>query len=98
MNGGVADGERPKCSKAPRREISMSIDTLKMIDELLELIQSASGRRDAMVNEVMHALVVFAHEVKDGIDTYSIPKRGRWGSPTARLIKFRFQDPYLALI
>lgn len=84
--------DKPKRPKAPRREISMSSETLEMIDELIELIQEGSGQRDAKVNELMHALVALAYEVKEGIDAYSIPKRGRWGTPTARAFPYEIKN------
>lgn len=87
--------ERPKRPKAPRREISMSPDTLEMMDELLEMIQVGSGQRDAKVNELMHALVALAHEVRERIDAHSIPKRGRWGTPTARAFPYEIKNAIL---
>jgi len=88
----------PKRPKAPRREISMSSDTLEMIDDLILLIQGGSGQRDAKVNELIHALVVLAHEVREGIDAYSIPKRGRWGTPTARAFPLEIKNAILRAI
>lgn len=79
-----ADLARAPRHTGPRREVNMSPDTLRMSDELLELIRSGSGQRDTKANELFHALVLLAHEVKDDLDLHVIPKRGRWGSPTAR--------------
>jgi hypothetical protein len=70
--------------KGPRREISMTPEALSMSDELLDLIRSGTGQRDTKASELFHALVLLAHEVREHLELHTIPKRGRWGSPTAR--------------
>src|SRR5262245_13048138 len=81
--------------KAPRREVSMSPETLRMTDELLEIIRSGSGQRDTYANELIHALVLLAYEAKDGLDAHTLPKRGRWGSPTARAYPLELKNAFL---
>jgi hypothetical protein len=81
--------------KAPRREISMTPETLRMSDELLAVIRSGSGQRDTKANELFHALVLLVHEVMDEIDPHSIPKRGRWGTPTARAYPLELKNAFL---
>lgn len=78
----------------PRREINMTPDTLRMSDELLELIRSGSGQRDTKANELFHALVLLVFEVKDELDLHVIPKRGRWGSPTARAYPLELKNAF----
>lgn len=87
--------ERGGKVKAPRREVSMSPETLRMTDELLEIIRSGSGQRDTYANELMHALVLLAFEAKDHLDPHSIPKRGRWGTPTARAYPLELKNAFL---
>jgi hypothetical protein len=87
--------ERGGKEKAPRREISMTPETLRMSDELLEVIRSGSGQRDTKANELFHALVLLVHEVRDEIDPHSIPKRGRWGTPTARAYPLELKNAFL---
>jgi len=87
--------ERMSRPKAPRREISMTPETLRMSDELLEVIQKGSGQRDTKANELFHALVLLVHEAMDEIDTHSIPKRGRWGTPTARAYPLELKNAFL---
>lgn len=79
----VVEDSVPK-TKAPRREISMTPEAFRMSEELLEVIRGGSGQRDTAAKELVHALILLAHEVVDEIDPHSIPKRGRWGTPTAR--------------
>lgn len=85
-------GGRPK---APRREISMTPDTLRMSDELLDMIRSGSGQRDTKANELIHALVLLVYEARDELDTHTIPKRGRWGTPTARAYPLELKNAFL---
>lgn len=90
----VNEDRLPK-SKAPRREISMTPETLRMSDELLEVIRSGSGQRDTKANELMHALVLLVHEAMDELDPHAIPKRGRWGTPTARAYPLELKNAFL---
>lgn len=87
--------ERGGKPKAPRREISMTPETLRMSDELLEVIRSGSGQRDTKANELFHALVLLVYEAIDDIDTHAIPKRGRWGTPTARAYPLELKNAFL---
>lgn len=87
--------ERGGKEKAPRREISMTPEALRMSDELLEVIRNGSGQRDTKANELMHALVLLAYDVIDNIDPHTIPKRGRWGTPTARAYPFELRNAFL---
>mgnify|MGYP001011499399 CR=1 FL=1 len=85
-------GGRPK---APRREISMTPETLRMSDELLDLVRSGSGQRDTKANELFHALVLLAYEAKAELDPHKIPKRGRWGTPTAQAYPLELKNAFL---
>jgi hypothetical protein len=73
----------------------MTPDTLRMSDELLETIRSGSGQRDTKANELFHALVLLVYEVKDELDPHAIPKRGRWGTPTARAYPLELKNAFL---
>ncbi len=84
--------------KAPRREISMTPETLRMSDELLEAIRSGSGQRDTKANELFHALVLLVHEAMGEIDPHAIPKRGRWGTPTARAYPLELKNAFLRAV
>jgi len=90
----VNEDRLPK-PKGPRREISMKPETLRMSDELLNVIQSGSGQRDTKPNELFHALVLLVHEALDELDPHTIPKRGRWGTPTARAYPLELKNAFL---
>lgn len=84
--------------KAPRREISMTPETLRMSDELLEMIRSATGQRDAKANELFHAAILLLYEVRGDLDLHRVPKRGKWGSPTARAFPVALKGAFLEAI
>jgi hypothetical protein len=90
----VNEDQLPK-PKAPRREISMTPETLKMSDELLGVIRGGSGQRDTKANELFHALVLLVHEAMGELDPHTIPKRGRWGTPTARAYPLELKNAFL---
>jgi hypothetical protein len=90
----VNEDQLPK-PKGPRREISMKPETLRRSNELLEVIRGGSGQRDTYPNELFDALVLLVYEVIDEIDTHAIPKRGRWGTPTARAYPIELKNAFL---
>lgn len=73
----------------------MTPETLRMSDELLDVIRSGSGQRDTKANELFHALVLLVYEAMDESDTHSIPKRGWWGTPTARAYPLELKNSFL---
>lgn len=92
--------EPPDRPKAPRtrREINMTHETLRMVDELVDLVRNGSGQRDTKPNEVFHALVLLAHEAMAEIDPHALPKRGRWGTPTAWAYPREIRNVFLAAL
>lgn len=91
----VLQEERGARPKAPRREISMTPETLRMSDELLDIVRSGSGQRDTKANELFHALVLLAYEARAELDPHTIPKRGRWGTPTAQAYPLELKNAFL---
>jgi hypothetical protein len=88
---------RKKKIKGPaRKQINAAPETLRMIEELIDHVQTYSVQKDAKASEVFHALVLALHEAREFIDLSDVPARGRWGTPTAKafpiLLKNAFQD------
>lgn len=88
-------GDRGRPPKPPRREITMTPDALRMSDELLDLVRSGSGQRDTTPSELFHALVLLAYEARAELDAFAIPRRGQWGSPTARAYPLEIKNALL---
>lgn len=92
-----APSRRKKKIKGPaRKQINAAPETLRMIEELIDHVQTYSVQKDAKASEVFHALVLALHEAREFIDLSDVPARGRWGTPTAKafpiLLKNAFQD------
>lgn len=76
----------------------MSHESLRMSDELLDLIRGGSGQRDTTASELFHSLVLLAHDARDELDAHAVPKRGRWGTPTARAYPLEIRNAFLAAL
>ena len=94
----IEDYLKVQKGKAPRREISMTPETLRMNDELLEMIRSATGQRDAKANELFHAAILLLYEVRGELDLHRVPKRGKWGTPTARAFPVALKSAFLEAV
>jgi hypothetical protein len=92
-----APSRRRKKIKGPaRKQINASPEALRMIEELIDHVQTYSVQKDAKASEVFHALVLALYEAREFIDLSDVPTRGRWGTPTAKAfpisLKNAFQD------
>lgn len=80
----------------PRKQINATPETLRMIDELIDHVQTYSVQKDAKASEIFHALVLALYEARDHLDLSEVPARGKWGTPTAQAfpisLKGAFQD------
>jgi hypothetical protein len=80
----------------PRKQINATPETLRMIDELIDHVQTYSVQKDAKASEIFHALVLALFEARDHLDLSEVPTRGKWGTPTAQAfpisLKGAFQD------
>jgi hypothetical protein len=92
----AAQRRRKKIKGPARKQINASPETLRMIEELIDHVQTYSVQKDAKASEVFHALVLALYEAREFIDLSDVPARGRWGTPTAKafpiLLKNAFQD------
>jgi len=76
-----------KAPKLPqRKQMNMTPETLRMIEELIYHVKTYSVQRDAKGSEVFHALVLSLYEAQEYLDLSEVPARGRWGTPTAQAI------------
>ncbi len=92
--GMTAPGVRP--TVVPRKQVNMTPETLRMVDELLTQARTYSMEKDIRNSELFHALVLCVYEARANLDLSGVPPRGRWGSPTAAALpgalKNAFQD------
>lgn len=92
-----APRQKRKVPKPPlRKQINATPETQRMIEDLIDHVQTYSVQKDAKASEIFHALVLALYEAKDHLDLGDIPARGKWGTPTAQAfpisLKGAFQD------
>ncbi len=85
---------RRKHSGPARKQINATPETLRMIDEIIDYVQTYSVQSDAKVSEVFHALVLALYEARESIDLSEVPARGRWGTPTAKAFPISLKNAF----
>lgn len=90
---------RRRIPKAPpRKQINTTPETQRMIDEIIDYVQTYSIQRDAKASEIFHALVLTLHESLEELDLSNVPARGRWGTPTAQAFPITLKSAFKAAI
>jgi hypothetical protein len=90
---------RKKAPKLPqRKQVNMTPETLRMIEELIDHVQTYSVQRDAKASEIFHALVLSLYEAREHLDLSDVPSRGRWGTPTAQAFPISLKNAFQAAI
>jgi hypothetical protein len=77
----------PKAStfrRPERMQFNMRPETVKMFGEIVEFVQRYSLQNDAKASEIFDAVISILHEAKADMDFADVPRRGKWGTPTAR--------------
>jgi hypothetical protein len=82
----------------PRKQVNMNPETLRMVDELLQRIQTYSVQKDAKASEMFHALVSVLYESRELLDLTDVQPRGKWGSPTARAFPVSLKNAFRGAI
>lgn len=79
---------------ASRKQINLTPETLRMLDELLGDFRSRSAERDIRASEVLHALVLLAYETRAQLDLSAVGPRGQWGSSSAAALPCSLRDAF----
>jgi hypothetical protein len=85
---------RRKRKGPPRKQINATPEALKMIEELINHVQTYSVQKDAKASEVFHALVLALYEAREFIELGDVPARGRWGTPTAKSFPISLKNAF----
>jgi hypothetical protein len=92
----VAPRKKKKAKGPARKQINTTPEANRMIEDVIDHVQTYSVQKDAKGSEVFHALVLALHESLEHMDLSDVPARGRWGTPTAKAfsihLKNAFQD------
>jgi hypothetical protein len=76
---------KAQVQKRPERmQFNMRPETQKMFGDLVEFVQRYSLQEDAKASEILDALVSILHQSRDELAFHDVPRRGKWGTPTAR--------------
>jgi hypothetical protein len=82
----------------PRKQMNLSPDTLRMLDDMLHQIRQQSVEKDVRMSELFHAMVLCVHEARAYMDLSGVPPRGRWGSPTAAALPVALKNAFMDAI
>ncbi len=87
---GAQEGSEPEATatktlrtEPPRKQMNMKPETMRKVEELLNLVRNRGPQRTTAMSEVFDAMIGILYESRDSIDFAGVPKRGRWGSATA---------------
>jgi hypothetical protein len=82
----------------PRKQVNMTPETLRMVDEILNYVRTYSIQKDTKASELFHALVLALYESRDYLDLSRVQPRGRWGTPTAAAFPIAIKNAIQAAI
>lgn len=80
----VIESRRAQYPKPPRMELSLNHETKRMVQELLDYVQQMGPQPPAKASEMFQGIISVLHRAKGMLDLTAIPRRGQWGSPTAK--------------
>lgn len=73
-----------KPERRARMQMNMGADTEKLFNQLIDYVQKYTLQKDASSSEIFEAMVGAIWEAKQHLSFEDVPRRGPWGSPTAR--------------
>lgn len=66
-----------------RVQLNLTAETHRMLEALIDDVQTYSSEKNATMADVYEALILAAYEAREENDFARIRPRGRWGTPTA---------------
>jgi hypothetical protein len=78
----------------PRKQINMNAETLGLVDQLMDYVQTYSIQKDLKGSELFHALVLTLYEAREHLDLSRVQPRGRWGTPTAAALPIALKNAF----
>ena len=96
-------GSRPllRSARPPgviRYQLNLSPRSKKMLEELVEHVCTYSPESDARTSEVFQGIVTLLHNAMDELDLSEVPRRGAWGSVTAKNFPVALSEAFEAAI
>ena len=81
-------------SSVPRKQINMAPETITMVEQLLDYVQTYGVQKDLKGSELFHGLVLALFEAREHIDLSRVQPRGRWGTPTAQALPIALKTAF----
>jgi hypothetical protein len=73
-----------QASSVIRYQLNLSPGSKKMLEELVEHVCTYSPESDARTSEVFQGIITLLHDAMDELELSELPRRGAWGSVTAK--------------
>lgn len=67
-----------------RYQLNLNPKSKKMFEELVEYVQTYSPEANARPSEIFQGIIGLLHAAKDHLELQNLPRRGAWGSVTAK--------------
>ena len=67
-----------------RYQLNLSPRSKKMLEDLVEYVCTYSPETDARTSEVFQGIITLLHNAMDDLELSELPRRGAWGSVTAK--------------
>jgi hypothetical protein len=75
---------KPAAQKVIRYQLNLNPKSKKMFEELVEHVQTYSTEPDTRPSEIFQGIIGLLHGALDELDLATLPRRGAWGSVTAK--------------
>ena len=76
--------KRAQTSKVIRYQLNLTPKSKAMFEELVEHVQNYSPEGDTRTSEVFQGIIGILHGAMDELELAGLPRRGAWGSVTAK--------------
>jgi hypothetical protein len=67
-----------------RYQLNLTPKAKRMLEELVDYVQKYSPESDARTSEVFQGIIGLLHNAMDELELSGLPRRGAWGSVTAK--------------
>lgn len=75
---------KAQASKVIRYQLNLTPKSKTMFEELMKHVQTFSPEGDTRTSEVFQGVIGVLHSAMDELDLSELPRRGAWGSVTAK--------------
>jgi hypothetical protein len=82
----------------PRLEVNLPKEAYDDLDDIVRYVQKYGLQRDTKTSEIVHAMIKMMKDSLDELSLEDVPRRGRWGSPTARAYPISLSRAFIKAI